>query len=505
MPRTDRGLRGPGHRRNAARRNAWQRDAARRYAARRDAARRDAATRRYAARRPPPTAASPAATPPAGGISPGQEASAAVRPAGFPLSGLLALATAAFAAVVTEQLPAGLLAPMTGTLHVSEERIGFLVSGYAAAALLTAIPVTAALRGLPRRPVLIGALAGFMLCNAVTTVSADYRLTFAARLLAGAMGGTLWAMLAGYAARMVPAGRRGRAIAIVLAGITVALSAGIPAGTAVAAAAGWRTSFAALTVLTVILIGWTIRKVPGFPGEPAAGRMSLRRIAGLPGIRAVLVSTLLLLLGHQLMYTYLAPFAGRAGFGDIGLVLLAFGGATVAGIWVVGAVIDRRPRLALLSALALIAAVMLALGLAGRDPVVLLTAAGLWGAAFGGVPTLLQTALVRILRPGQRGRGHRDAGHRLQHRHRRRVAGRRHRAGRHWPRRPAVGRAWPGRCRAGDRGHGASPGVPGRSRRAGSGRTTSQRPLPGAEPGQGPGPLDHACHDRRRPAQSRSK
>lgn len=58
---------------------------------------------------------------------------------------------------------------------------------------------------------------------------------------------------------------------------------------------------------------------------------------GPAGIRTVLVSALLLLLGHQLMYTYLAPFAGQAGFGDIGLVLFAFGGATVAGIWVVGA------------------------------------------------------------------------------------------------------------------------------------------------------------------------
>ena len=163
---------------------------------------------------------------------------------GLPFSGLLALSAAAFTAVLTELLPAGLLPRMAPDLGVSEARVGFLVTGYAVASFLAAIPLTAALRGLPRRPVLIGALLGFAAANAVTALSSSYGLTFAARLVAGAMGGTLWAMLVGYAARMVPAERRGRAIAIVLAGITLALSLGLPAGTALADALGWRAAFA---------------------------------------------------------------------------------------------------------------------------------------------------------------------------------------------------------------------------------------------------------------------
>lgn len=135
---------------------------------------------------------------------------------GLPLSGLLALSTAAFTAVLTELLPAGLLPRMAPALGVSEGRVGFLVTGYALASFLAAVPLTAALRGLPRRRVLTGTLLGFAFCNAVTAASSWYALTFAARLGAGVMGGTLWAMLVGYAARMVPAERRGRAIAIVL-------------------------------------------------------------------------------------------------------------------------------------------------------------------------------------------------------------------------------------------------------------------------------------------------
>ncbi|UPZ33154.1 MFS transporter [Streptomyces sp. LRE541] len=312
----------------------------------------------------------------------------------LPLSGLLALSSAAFTAVLTELLPAGLLPRMAPDLGVSEARVGFLVTGYALASFLAAIPLTAALRGLPRRPVLIGALLGFAAANTVTALSSSYGLTFAARLTAGVMGGTLWAMLVGYASRMVPAELRGRAIAIVLAGITLALCLGLPAGTALADALGWRAAFAAPAVSAMLLMVWIRRRVPGFPGEPPGERVPLVRVAALPGIGTVLSVTLMLLVGHQVMYTYVAPFAEDAGFGRTGLVLLVFGGATVAGIWLTGVLVDRRLRQTLLGALALLAAAMFALGAWAGQAAVLLTAVALWGVAFGGAPTLIQTALV---------------------------------------------------------------------------------------------------------------
>ncbi|HEY5987026.1 MAG TPA: MFS transporter [Streptosporangiaceae bacterium] len=312
----------------------------------------------------------------------------------LPLWGLLALSTAAFIDVMTDLLPAGLLPQMSGDLQVSEERIGLLVGAFAIASSVAAIPVTAALRGLPRRPLLISTLMGFALADAATAFSSSYTLTFLARLLAGVTGGILWSMLAGYAARMVPGDRRGRATAIVLAGITVALCLGVPAGTALAAVIGWRASFALLAALAMLLTAWVRWKVPGFAGETASRRAPLRRVASLPGISPVLVVTLLLLTGHHAMYTYIAPFARHSGFGHTSLILLIFGTATVAGIWIAGMLADRHLRATLVVALALAATAMLTLGLAAHIPVVLPIAAALWGAAFGGAPTLLQTALI---------------------------------------------------------------------------------------------------------------
>jgi predicted MFS family arabinose efflux permease len=182
---------------------------------------------------------------------------------------LLALATAAFTDVVTDLLPAGLLPRMAASLHVPEARIGLLVSAFALASAVAAIPVTALLRGLPRRAVLIGALAGFALCDAATAVSRSYLLTFAVRLAAGVMGGTLWSLLAGCAARLVPEERRGRPIAVVLGGITVALCLGVPAGTALAAVIGWRACFGALAALALVAADGCAGGCRGWPANLA--------------------------------------------------------------------------------------------------------------------------------------------------------------------------------------------------------------------------------------------
>ncbi|WP_283136389.1 MFS transporter [Rhizohabitans arisaemae] len=312
----------------------------------------------------------------------------------MPVMALASLSCAAFTAVVTELLPAGLLPELSRDLGVPAGRAGFLVTGYALASFLSAIPVTVAVRGLPRRPILLTVLVCFAALNAGTALSGSYALTFALRLLAGVAGGTLWAMLVGYAARLVPDERRGRAIAIVSAGVTVALCAGIPAGSALAGVAGWRAAFAVLAAASALLAVWVWRSVPPVAGERAGRRLPLRAVLGLTGVRVSLAVTLVVLVGHQIVYTFLAPLAARAGLGEAGVALLVFGLATVAGVWLTGALIDGRVRALLPTALAGTVAAMTVLAVFGQHAGPLLGATAVWGLGFGGLPTLLQSTLI---------------------------------------------------------------------------------------------------------------
>jgi predicted MFS family arabinose efflux permease len=321
---------------------------------------------------------------------------AAGRPDRLPMAGLLALAMAAFITVLTEALPAGLLPQMNAGLGVSDSLVGQLVTIYAIGTLVTAIPLTAATQGWRRRPLLLVAIGGFAIVNTVTAVSTNYGLTLGARFFAGVFAGLLWALVAGYAARMVPDHQKGRAIAIVMVGIPLALSLGIPAGTFLGSAVGWRVTFGIMSGLTLILIGWVLAKVPDFPGQAADRRLPLGRVFLLPGIRPLLFVTLAFVLAHNILYTYVAPFVGPAGLaGEIDIVLLVFGVAALIGIWITGVLIDRWLRELVLASTALFILAAAALGLWGGDPALVYAAVGAWGLAYGGAATLFQTASAK--------------------------------------------------------------------------------------------------------------
>ncbi|MBF6030237.1 MFS transporter [Pseudomonas sp. P115] len=314
----------------------------------------------------------------------------------LPLGGLLALACAGFITILTEAMPAGLLPQMGEGLGVSPALVGQLVTLYALGSLLAAIPLTLLTRGWRRRPLLLLAIGGFALVNSVTAVSSHYGITLIARFFAGVFAGLLWALLAGYASRMVAPHLQGRAIAVAMLGAPLALSLGVPAGTFLGAVVGWRLSFAIMTGLTLVLLIWARWQLPDFAGQPTEKRRGLRQVLALPGIRPVLWVTFTYVLAHNILYTYIAPLLVPAGIAaDIDSVLLVFGLAALVSIWLVGLLIDRWLRLLVLISCALFGLLALALAMWLSSPLVVYIAVAVWGLAFGGLPALLQTALVK--------------------------------------------------------------------------------------------------------------
>ncbi|WP_326678763.1 MFS transporter [Streptomyces sp. NBC_01237] len=311
----------------------------------------------------------------------------------LPLSALLALATAVFITSLTETLPAGLLPAMSADLGVGESTMGQTVTVYAIGTALTAIPLTAATAGWRRKRLLLAAMAGFAVANTVTALSGSYPLTMAARFAAGVAAGLAWALLAGYARRMVPARLRGRAVAIAMAGIPVALSLGVPAGTFLGTVLSWRVAFLAMSVLTVVLLAWIAVSAPDLPGRPGNGRAPVLHALRVPGVTPVLFVTLMFVLAHTVLYTYIASYLDRLGMGgSTDLVLLVFGAASLVSIWVVGATIGRRLRALTVAGALLVAVAAAALALPAGSPALVYAAVTLWGLGWGGAPTLLQTA-----------------------------------------------------------------------------------------------------------------
>ncbi|OXM44321.1 MFS transporter [Amycolatopsis thailandensis] len=314
----------------------------------------------------------------------------------LPLGALLALTTAAFVTVLTEALPAGVLPAMSAGLGVGEAATGQLVTVYAIGTALTAIPLSAATAGWRRKRLLLAGVAGFAVANTVTALSTSYPLTLGARFVAGIAAGVVWALLTGYARRLAPEPVQGKAIAIVMTGIPLALSLGIPAGTFLGGVFGWQATFAIMSVLALGLLGWIALAVPDFPGQAKGGRLPVRKTLAVPGVAAVLFVTLTFVLAHNILYTYIATFLEHVSMGgSVDRILLVFGVASMVSIWFVGVLIDRRLRALTVAGTLLVALGATLLALLGENPALVYVAVTLWGLGWGGVPTLLQTAAAQ--------------------------------------------------------------------------------------------------------------
>lgn len=312
----------------------------------------------------------------------------------LPVASLLALA--GFITILTEALPAGLLPQISAGMNISGALAGQFVTLYAVGSLVAAIPLIAATQGMRRRPLLLVALAGFVVANTVTAFSGNFVITMVARFMAGVSAGLVWALLAGYAARMVPDEQKGRAIAIAMVGTPLALSLGVPAGTLLGGLVGWRMCFGIMSVMALGLMVWVRIRVPDFTGLAAGKRLPLGQVFTFAGVRPVLFVVLTFVLAHNIFYTYIAPFLTSAGMAErTDLILLVFGVASLLGIWVIGALVDRYLRKLTLISTALFALSAFVLGVMSDIPAAVYTAVAVWGLSFGGAATLFQTAIAK--------------------------------------------------------------------------------------------------------------
>lgn len=313
----------------------------------------------------------------------------------LPIGALLALAMTGFICIVTETLPAGLLPLISEGLAISPSMAGQMVTAYALGSVLAVIPMTIATRGWRRRNVLLLTIVGFLLFNSITALSSHYGVTLVARFFAGVAAGLAWSLLAGYARRMVAPHQQGKALALAMVGTPIALSLGVPLGTWLGGLVGWRTTFGLMSAVSLVLIVWVLVKVPDYAPQPAHQRLSLGKVLTTPGVRPVLAVVISWMLAHNILYTYIAPFVAPAGLAErVDLVLLVFGVAALAGIWLTAKLVEPLLRQTVLVSLATFAAISLVFGFLGNVPEVIYVGVAVWGLSFGGAATLLQTALA---------------------------------------------------------------------------------------------------------------
>lgn len=244
-----------------------------------------------------------------------------------------------------------------------------------------------------RKRILLVLLSILLASNLVVALSEQFWLTLVGRVLLGFALGGFWTIAGSLGPRLRPGKEGVRATSYILAGVSLGTVAGIPAGTLIGEAFGWRAAFEAAAMVTTLVGLLIVLCVPSLPGERTAGMSQMRSLASVSAIRRRFVAALLIYVGHFAAYTYLAPFvqqqAGIAGQA-LGTLLFAFGLAAVAGNLLGGVLAARgAPLSVLIMTLVMLVALTALLVFAG-NPVVLWPSILLWGFGFGMIPITTQ-------------------------------------------------------------------------------------------------------------------
>lgn len=335
----------------------------------------------------------------------------------FPYLALFTVALAIFLSVTIEMLPTGLLSYMSSELGVTESLIGLTVSVFAFTVVLTSAPLAHLTRRVDRHRLVIIVLLVLVVSTVLTAFSPNYVVLVISRVIGGVAHGIFWTVIGAYSAYLVPKEQIGRAVSISLGGGSLAFVLGVPLGTALGQAIGWRASFLLLAGLTLVgtFFVWkllprvsmhqmtasvpTVSTATGSLGVLTDATAAPRKQQSVLAVAFVCIITAFAMIGQYTFYTYIEPFLtrqmGLESFA-VGPALFGYGAAGVLALVIVAVWFGARPRTGLMASMLLFFVAVLVLGLwPGIFPVAIV-AFVIWGLAMGMLPPLLNTRLLIV-------------------------------------------------------------------------------------------------------------
>lgn len=258
-----------------------------------------------------------------------------------PRIAIIALATFAFG--TQTYVFSGLLAELAADMGVTVAQAGQLSSVFAVVYALSAPLLAGLIAPMERKRILTGALAALFLINVMAAFMPTFEGLLTTRVLAGLASALITPVAFASAVALTPEHLRGRALALVMAGMTLAFVAGIPLGSVIGDLFGWRATFVfsgALAGAAALGIGLTLPRVPsGERSGPATLLVAFR-----PDILSTLVCSLLAFSGTFAVVAFIGPVVnavtGLTGNG-VGAMQLCVGAGGVIGVFLGGYLADQ--------------------------------------------------------------------------------------------------------------------------------------------------------------------
>ncbi|MFG3346486.1 Cmx/CmrA family chloramphenicol efflux MFS transporter [Streptomyces sp. NPDC048018] len=308
------------------------------------------------------------------------------------------LGLSVFCIGTTEFMISGLLPDLSRDLSVSVPAVGWLISGYALGVVAGGPALTVATLRVNRKKALVGLLFLFVLGQTMGALAPGYGVLLAGRVVAALAQGAFFGIGSVVAVELAGPERRGRALAIMFAGLTVANVLGVPAGTFLSQHAGWRASFWAVDALAVAALLGVVLLVPRRPNGPYAGVRAELTAFRNPRVWVALSTSMLTQAAIFCCFSYLSKlFTDVSGFSEaaVPLLLTLFGVGCFAGSVVGGRFADRRLLPSLYVGIAAMALVLALLTLTAHDRTATVVTVLAFGLAAFSINPALQAQVMR--------------------------------------------------------------------------------------------------------------
>lgn len=312
---------------------------------------------------------------------------------------LLALFLAAFAFGTAEFVIAGVLPDVALGLGISIPLAGYLVTGYAIGIALGGPLLTMLTSRFNRKALVIALGVGFVVGQALCAIAPTFEILLLTRILVSTLHGAYFGVAFILATSIVPPERRGFAMALVLAGLTVSNVLGVPGGTAVGAIFGWRATFWAVGVFGLVATFIIAFFLPADAGASAAKGDIRREVRALARnqVASGFVISILVMIGQYSLFTYIAPLLLEVTGVDpafVPVILLVYGVGSTIGVFIGGRLADWRLMPSLITILSLQSLLFVALYLASPYPLLMAVVVIFWGGANFAFGSPLQTRML---------------------------------------------------------------------------------------------------------------
>ena len=304
---------------------------------------------------------------------------------------LLALFLAAFAFGTAEFVIAGILPDVAAGLDVSIPVAGYLISGYAIGIAIGGPLLAVATKKMTRKALILLLGGIFILGQAFCALAPNFEMLMLARVLVSVVHGTYFGIAAIVAVSIVSPDKRGFAVALILSGLTVSNILGVPGGTAIGNALGWRATFWAVGIIGLLATLAVAIFLPRNAASETTSGSFMRefKVLGRQQIVASLFIVILVMIGQYSLFTYITPLLTNVTGIETGVVpwvLLLYGVGSTIGVFIGGRLADWKLMPSLVAILALQAVMFVSIHFVSPYPVVMAIATILWGGvnfAFG--------------------------------------------------------------------------------------------------------------------------